>query len=53
LADHVQVEGAAFENGLLRIELLREISEAMKLRRIVIYGTKAGGDVHEIEAKAA
>jgi molecular chaperone IbpA len=30
LADYVQVTGAAFENGLLRIELVREIPEAMK-----------------------
>src|SRR3954452_21884319 len=36
LADHVQVTGAAFDNGLLRIELVREIPEAMKPRRIAI-----------------
>ena len=36
LADHVQVKGAAFENGLLMIELVREIPEAMKPRRIAI-----------------
>jgi len=36
LADHVQVKGANFENGLLRIELYREIPEAMKPRRIAI-----------------
>jgi molecular chaperone IbpA len=34
LADYVQVKSAAFENGLLRIELVREIPEAMKPRRI-------------------
>jgi len=39
LADHVQVKGAAFENGLLMIELAREIPEAMKPRRIAIGGT--------------
>ena len=38
LADHVQVKGAAFDNGLLRIELYREIPEAMKPRRIAIGG---------------
>jgi molecular chaperone IbpA len=36
LADHVQVQGASFENGLLKIELLREIPEAMKPRKITI-----------------
>ena len=36
LADYVQVKSAAFENGLLKIELFREIPEAMKPRRIAI-----------------
>ena len=36
LADYVQVKGAAFDNGLLKIELAREIPEAMKPRRIAI-----------------
>src|ERR1700756_4813631 len=36
LADYVQVKGAHFENGLLRIALVREIPEAMKPRRISI-----------------
>jgi molecular chaperone IbpA len=38
LADYVQVKGAAFDNGLLRIELYREIPEAMKPRHIEIGG---------------
>lgn len=38
LADYVQVKDAHFEDGLLRIELLREIPEAMKPRRIAIDG---------------
>ena len=38
LADYVQVKGASFDNGLLRIELFREIPEAMKPRRIAIGG---------------
>jgi len=38
LADHVQVTGASFENGLLKIDLVREIPEAMKPRRIAING---------------
>src|SRR3981081_1375109 len=39
LADHVQVRGAAFDNGLLQIELFREVPEAMKPRRIAINGS--------------
>jgi len=36
LADYVQVKGASFENGILQIELVREVPEAMKPRRIAI-----------------
>jgi molecular chaperone IbpA len=36
LEDHVEVEGASFENGLLQIELARKIPEAMKPRRVEI-----------------
>ena len=36
LADHVQVKGAALENGLLHVDLVREIPEAMKPRAIPI-----------------
>lgn len=39
LADFVKVTGASLEHGLLRIELEREIPEAMKPRRIEI-GTR-------------
>jgi molecular chaperone IbpA len=39
LADYVQVAGAAFENGLLKIDLVREVPEAMKPRRIAIEAT--------------
>ncbi len=38
LADYVQVRGASFDSGLLTIELVREIPEAMKPRRIPING---------------
>ena len=50
LADYVQVRGAAFDNGLLQIELVREIPEAMKPRRIEINGSP---NVQQIETKAA
>jgi molecular chaperone IbpA len=36
LADHVEVEGATFDNGLLHIDLVRRVPEAMKPRRIEI-----------------
>jgi len=36
LADHVEVIGASLENGLLHVELVREIPEAMKPRAIPI-----------------
>lgn len=39
LADHIRVAGATLVNGLLHIELLREVPEAMKPRTIAI--TKA------------
>lgn len=38
LADHIQVRGADLKDGLLSIELVREIPEAMKPRRIDIGG---------------
>ena len=52
LADYVQVKGAAFDNGLLQIELVREIPEAMKPRRISIEGSSAS-NVRQIDSKAA
>jgi molecular chaperone IbpA len=52
LADYVQVKGAAVDNGLLQIELVREIPEAMKPRRISIAGSSAS-NVQQIDAKAA
>ena len=36
LADHVGVKGASSENGLLHVDLVREIPEAMKPRAIPI-----------------
>jgi molecular chaperone IbpA len=40
LADHIVVEGASLENGLLHVTLRREVPEALKPRRIAI----AAGD---------
>src|SRR6185369_11317937 len=50
LADYVQVKSATFDNGLLKIELVREIPEAMKPRRIAIGG---GASTGQITKKAA
>jgi len=36
LADHVRVTGAAHEHGMLHIDLVREVPEALKPRRIEI-----------------
>jgi molecular chaperone IbpA len=40
LADHIQVRGADMKDGLLSIELKREIPEAMKPRKINIGGSQ-------------
>ena len=50
LAEYVQVKQASFKDGLLIIDLVREIPEAMKPRRIPIGGTDAS---RQIEQKAA
>lgn len=52
LADHVEVVGAALENGLLHIDLKRNIPEEMKPRKIAI-ASAAGEGGKQIEAKAA
>jgi molecular chaperone IbpA len=52
LADHIRVTGARLENGLLHIELLRELPEAMKPRNIAIEST-ARKPAEVIEDKAA
>ncbi len=46
LADHVKVTGAVHENGMLHIDLVREVPEALKPRRIEI------AKADDIEAKA-
>jgi len=51
LAEFVEVKSASFENGLLKIDLVREVPEAMKPRKIAI--STAGNDNQQIEHKAA
>ena len=53
LADHVQVTGASLVNGLLHVDLVREIPEAKKPRQIPIGNAKANGQAQVLEAKAA
>jgi len=50
LADHVVVTGAALENGLLHVDLVREIPEAQKPRRIDI-GAPAPAAATTVDAK--
>jgi len=46
LADYVKVKGASLENGLLHVDLVREIPEAMKPRVIPI---ASSGEVLEVK----
>jgi molecular chaperone IbpA len=50
LGDYVQVKGAELRDGLLAIELVREIPEAMKPRRIEIGGESAPRQIGEQRA---
>ncbi|MGH6934050.1 MAG: Hsp20 family protein [Dongiaceae bacterium] len=52
LAEHIKVSGAGLVNGLLHVELAREVPEAMKPRAIRIE-TKAGSKPTVIEGRAA
>lgn len=49
LAPTVKVTSASLENGLLVIDLKREVPEAMQPRRIDIQGGRAGGTSQQIE----
>lgn len=51
LAEYVEVKDATFENGMLRIALVREVPEAMKPHRIAIQ--VAGNDNQQIEQQHA
>jgi molecular chaperone IbpA len=50
LADHIKVVGASLDNGLLHVDLVREIPEAMKPRKIEI---GRGGGPKVIDQQAA
>jgi len=49
LAEHVEVKGGWLENGLLHVDLVREVPEAKKPRQIAI----GNGKVKVLDAKAA
>ena len=51
LADHIKVAGASLANGLLHVDLVREIPEAMKPRKIEI--TSGDSTARVIDQKAA
>ena len=50
LANHVKVTKASFDNGMLTIELVREVPEALKPRKIAIDG---GDNVQVLEQRQA
>lgn len=52
LADHIKVTGASLDNGLLHVDLVREVPEAMKPRQIKI-GSGEPTKPQVIEQKAA
>lgn len=53
LADHVEVKGAVLENGLLHVDLVRNIPETEKPRAIPIATTPAGQAPKTIEGATA
>lgn len=53
IADHIKVTGANLENGLLHIDLVREIPEAMKPRTIQIESSESDKSRKTISSKAA
>jgi molecular chaperone IbpA len=53
LADTIKVTGASFINGLLNIDLVREVPEHKKPRKIDIAGTEANGNFIEAHKLAA
>lgn len=52
LAEHIKVAGATLENGLLHVDLVREVPEAMKPRQIKI-GVAGQSKAKVIDQRAA
>ncbi|MCC6008649.1 MAG: Hsp20 family protein [Rhodobacteraceae bacterium] len=53
LADHVRVTGAVHENGMLHVDLAREVPEALKPRRIEIAASASEQQAPALEGKNA
>jgi molecular chaperone IbpA len=53
LADYVMVLGAELDNGLLHVDLVREVPEAVKPRKIGIGKASVASEPRVIDAKAA
>jgi molecular chaperone IbpA len=53
LADYIRVTGARLENGMLSVELARQVPEALKPRRIAINANTAATPAAQLTGKAA
>jgi molecular chaperone IbpA len=53
LADHVKVTGATHADGMLHVDLVREIPEALKPRTIEITRARSGDEGRLVESDAA
>lgn len=53
LADHIRVERATLTNGLLSVDLVREVPEALKPRTIPIESVASSVTLDTVAAKAA
>jgi molecular chaperone IbpA len=53
LADHLQVTGASIDNGLLHVDLVREVPEAMKPRKVSIGTVEPQAQPQVTEQKTA
>ena len=53
LADHVEVKGASLANGLLHVDLVRQVPEQLKPRQIAITSPDAKGKAIEGTLAAA
>ena len=50
LAEHIRVEGASHRDGMLHIDLIREMPEALKPRRIAIERVESAPRVEKLDA---
>ena len=50
LADHIEVVSAELQNGLLAVNLVKEVPEAMKPKSIAINGSRPKVIAHEEKA---